>query len=167
MRCFFVRSTDSLFGLHQSGHLDEDYIVGVIDKLRDGTTELYFHPAADVGGIPPSAAEQELRRLAREVVPRQSGTDVTVDPLDSIVSRPMTSLGLFPIAFALAVLVCALGHWIVRGEIFAGVFWLAKTSLFASAIFLAAFEFGGAASVTGNGGTTASAATATGRMLPT
>ena len=53
-----LRSTDALFGLHQSGHLDEDYIVGVIDQLRDGTTELYFHPAADVGGIPPSAAAQ-------------------------------------------------------------------------------------------------------------
>jgi hopanoid biosynthesis associated protein HpnK len=53
-----LRSTDSLFGLHQSGHLDEDYIVGVIDQLRDGTTELYFHPAVDVGNIPPSAAAQ-------------------------------------------------------------------------------------------------------------
>ena len=53
-----LRSTDALFGLHQSGHLDEDYIVGVIDKLRDGTTELYFHPAADVGDTPPSAAAQ-------------------------------------------------------------------------------------------------------------
>jgi hopanoid biosynthesis associated protein HpnK len=53
-----LRSTDALFGLHQSGNLDEDYIVGVIEQLRDGTTELYFHPAADVGGIPPSAAAQ-------------------------------------------------------------------------------------------------------------
>jgi hopanoid biosynthesis associated protein HpnK len=53
-----LRSTDALFGLHQSGHLDEDYIVGVIEQLRDGTTELYFHPAADVGGIPPNAAAQ-------------------------------------------------------------------------------------------------------------
>ena len=53
-----LRSTDALFGLHQSGHLDEDYIVGVIDQLREGTTELYFHPAADVGGIPPSPAAQ-------------------------------------------------------------------------------------------------------------
>ncbi len=53
-----LRSTDALFGLHQSGHLSEDYIVGVIDQLREGTTELYFHPAADVGGIPPSAAAQ-------------------------------------------------------------------------------------------------------------
>lgn len=53
-----LRSTDALFGLHQSGHLGEDYIVGVIDRLRDGTTELYFHPAADVGGIPPEAEAQ-------------------------------------------------------------------------------------------------------------
>jgi hopanoid biosynthesis associated protein HpnK len=53
-----LRSTDALFGLHQSGHLDEDYIVGVIEQLRDGTTELYFHPAADVGDIPPNAAAQ-------------------------------------------------------------------------------------------------------------
>jgi len=119
---------------------------GAICRLRPGTS--------------PAAAEQELRRLAREVVPRQSGTGVTVDPLDSILSRPMTSLGPFLIAFALAVLVCALGYWTVRGGILAGAFWLAKTALFAGAIFLAAFEFGGAASVTGNGGSTAAAAMA-------
>jgi hopanoid biosynthesis associated protein HpnK len=53
-----LTSTDALFGLHQSGHLSEDYVVGVIDRIRDGTTELYFHPAADVGGVPPSAAAQ-------------------------------------------------------------------------------------------------------------
>ena len=53
-----LTSTDALFGLHQSGHLSEDYVVGVIDRIRDGTTELYFHPAADVGGIPPTPAAQ-------------------------------------------------------------------------------------------------------------
>ncbi len=53
-----LTSTDALFGLHQSGHLSEDYIVGVIDRIRDGTTELYFHPAADIGGIPPAAEAQ-------------------------------------------------------------------------------------------------------------
>jgi chitin disaccharide deacetylase len=53
-----LTSTDALFGLHQSGNLSEDYVVGVIDRIRDGTTELYFHPAADIGGIPPSAAAQ-------------------------------------------------------------------------------------------------------------
>jgi chitin disaccharide deacetylase len=53
-----LRSTDALFGLHQSGHLEEDYVVGVIERLRDGTTELYFHPAADVGGVPPEPQQQ-------------------------------------------------------------------------------------------------------------
>jgi hopanoid biosynthesis associated protein HpnK len=53
-----LTSTDALFGLHQSGHLTEDYVVGVLDRIRDGTTELYFHPATDIGGIPPSAAAQ-------------------------------------------------------------------------------------------------------------
>src|SRR5208337_2692214 len=51
-------SNDALFGLHQSGHLSEDYIVGVLDRIRDGTTELYFHPAADIGGVPPAAEAQ-------------------------------------------------------------------------------------------------------------
>jgi len=51
-------STDALFGLHQSGHLSEDYVVGVIDRIRDGATELYFHPAADIGGVPPAAEAQ-------------------------------------------------------------------------------------------------------------
>jgi chitin disaccharide deacetylase len=53
-----LASTDALFGLHQSGNLSEDYVVGVIDRIRDGTTELYFHPAADIGGIPPAPAAQ-------------------------------------------------------------------------------------------------------------
>jgi chitin disaccharide deacetylase len=59
-----LASTDALFGLHQSGHLDEDYVVGVIDRLSDGTTELYFHPAADIGGVPPAPeAQREVEIL--------------------------------------------------------------------------------------------------------
>ncbi len=53
-----LTSTDALFGLHQSGHLSEDYVVGIIDRIRGGATELYFHPAADIGGIPPAAEAQ-------------------------------------------------------------------------------------------------------------
>ena len=53
-----LSSTDTLFGLHQSGHLSEDYVVGVLDRVRDGTTEMYFHPAADIGGTPPAAQAQ-------------------------------------------------------------------------------------------------------------
>lgn len=53
-----IRSSDRLFGLHQSGHLSERYLLGVIGRLPDGITELYFHPAADVGATPPAPATQ-------------------------------------------------------------------------------------------------------------
>jgi hopanoid biosynthesis associated protein HpnK len=53
-----LKSTDRLFGLHQSGHLDEDYVLSIIARLGDGMTELYFHPAADIGGTPPAAEAQ-------------------------------------------------------------------------------------------------------------
>jgi hopanoid biosynthesis associated protein HpnK len=53
-----IRTTDWLFGLHQSGHLSEDYVAGVLRRLRPGTTEIYFHPATDVGAIPPAAEAQ-------------------------------------------------------------------------------------------------------------
>ena len=59
-----IRSTDWLFGLHQSGHLSEDYVLGVIGRLREGTTEIYFHPAMDVGGTPPEpGAQREVEIL--------------------------------------------------------------------------------------------------------
>ena len=53
-----VRTTDWLFGLHQSGHLSADYVAGVVARLRPGTTEIYFHPAMDIGATPPPAAAQ-------------------------------------------------------------------------------------------------------------
>jgi len=36
---------DALFGLHQSGALDEAYLLGLLPRLQMGTTELYCHPA--------------------------------------------------------------------------------------------------------------------------
>jgi hopanoid biosynthesis associated protein HpnK len=53
-----IRSTDWLFGLHQSGHVTEEYVTGIISRLRPGSTEIYFHPAMDVGGTPPDANSQ-------------------------------------------------------------------------------------------------------------
>jgi hypothetical protein len=59
-----IGSSDWLFGLHQSGHLSEDYVAGIIERLRPGLTEIYFHPAADIGGTPPPAqAQREVRIL--------------------------------------------------------------------------------------------------------
>ena len=42
-----AHSSDWLFGLHQSGNLSETYIAGIIERLRPGLTELYFHPCDD------------------------------------------------------------------------------------------------------------------------
>jgi hopanoid biosynthesis associated protein HpnK len=53
-----IRSSDWLFGLHQSGHLTDAYVLGVIARLRPGLTELYFHPATDLGGTPPAIEAQ-------------------------------------------------------------------------------------------------------------
>ncbi len=64
-----IRSADWLFGLHQSGHLTERYLINVIERLPAGTTELYFHPADDVGGAPLSAATQrDLQILTSRTV---------------------------------------------------------------------------------------------------
>jgi hypothetical protein len=111
-------------------------------------------------GIPPAGVEQQLRTLARELVPRESGTWVTVTPLDTIVSRPITSLGPLFIAFAGFALLRALAGLIVHAEAIPGAFLVAKTVVLLSVVFLAGFEFGGAASITGTGGTTAAAGTA-------
>jgi len=67
-----LKSSDWLFGLHQSGNLSESYVAGVIDRLRDGVTEIYFHPAIDIGGTPPPAAAQhEVEILTSAKIRRQ------------------------------------------------------------------------------------------------
>jgi hopanoid biosynthesis associated protein HpnK len=53
-----IKSTDRLFGLHQTHLISEEYVLGVIDRLPDGLSEIYFHPAVDIGGVPPAPASQ-------------------------------------------------------------------------------------------------------------
>jgi chitin disaccharide deacetylase len=48
-----ILTTDQLFGLHQSGHLSEQYVLEVVARLPSGLTEFYFHPATDIGATPP------------------------------------------------------------------------------------------------------------------
>ncbi|MFN8625128.1 MAG: hopanoid biosynthesis-associated protein HpnK [Candidatus Binatia bacterium] len=68
-----IRHPDQIFGLHQSGHLDERYWLGVLAALPAGVTEIYSHPAhldADVRRWrPPSyEAEAELAALTSDRV---------------------------------------------------------------------------------------------------
>jgi hopanoid biosynthesis associated protein HpnK len=36
---------DYLFGLHQSGDMNEQYLLGLLPRLRQGITEIYCHPS--------------------------------------------------------------------------------------------------------------------------
>jgi hopanoid biosynthesis associated protein HpnK len=45
LRAAGVVFPDALFGLHQSGDVNEQYMLGLLPKLREGVTELYCHPA--------------------------------------------------------------------------------------------------------------------------
>lgn len=40
-----IRHPDQMFGLHQSGHVTEPYVLGVLDALPAGVTEIYCHAA--------------------------------------------------------------------------------------------------------------------------
>ena len=40
-----IRHPDQMFGLHQSGHVTEPYLLGVLQRLPPGITEVYGHPA--------------------------------------------------------------------------------------------------------------------------
>jgi len=40
-----IRHPDQMFGLHQSGHITEPYLLGVLQHLPPGITEVYGHPA--------------------------------------------------------------------------------------------------------------------------
>ncbi|MBV8774000.1 MAG: hopanoid biosynthesis-associated protein HpnK [Deltaproteobacteria bacterium] len=72
MRARGIRTTDCLFGLHQTGHVSEAYVLGLIDQLPLGTTEIYFHPAEEVGGEPPPAAAQNEARILKSARLRES-----------------------------------------------------------------------------------------------
>jgi chitin disaccharide deacetylase len=72
MRAHGIRTTDRLFGLHQTGHLSQAYIVGLIARLPVGTTEIYFHPAEAVGAIPPPAAARTEAQILKSSRVRQA-----------------------------------------------------------------------------------------------
>ncbi len=64
MKVHDLHTTDRLFGLHQTGHMTEAYVAGLIERLPPGLTEIYFHPAESIGvGVPPQAAQNEARIL--------------------------------------------------------------------------------------------------------
>jgi hopanoid biosynthesis associated protein HpnK len=63
-----LRHPDRIYGLHQTGHVSEDYVVSLLGALPPGVSELYCHPALiddEARRWRPSdyASEQELAAL--------------------------------------------------------------------------------------------------------
>lgn len=58
---------DRVYGLLQTGRIDERYLLGLVPRIRARRVELYAHPAAGVAGEPangpPGAGESELAAL--------------------------------------------------------------------------------------------------------
>ena len=42
---------DHCFGLLRSGQMKEDYLLWLLERLPEGTTEIYFHPSLDPGSV--------------------------------------------------------------------------------------------------------------------
>lgn len=65
--------TPTTWGLLRSGLMSEDYVLGLLERLPEGTTELYFHPSADPALRPngqPTPSHQSVRELEVLLSPR-------------------------------------------------------------------------------------------------
>lgn len=56
LRAAGIQFPDVLYGLHQTGAIDEGYLVGLIQSLEPGTVELYCHP----GILPDAEVERRM-----------------------------------------------------------------------------------------------------------
>ena len=83
-----LRANDVLVGLRDSGHLTEARVLSALDKLHDGISEFYFHPAT-VATSSLEAAAPGYNRLGE---------------LHALTSRPvanrLAALNLHPIGFS-------------------------------------------------------------------
>jgi chitin disaccharide deacetylase len=48
LRAARIVTTDRVYGMHQTGHVDEHYLLAVIATLPDGVSEVYCHPSDGV-----------------------------------------------------------------------------------------------------------------------
>jgi hopanoid biosynthesis associated protein HpnK len=54
LRAAGIATTDRVYGMHQTGHVDEAYLLDLVPALPPGTSEIYCHPAERQ---PPSMAQ--------------------------------------------------------------------------------------------------------------
>jgi hopanoid biosynthesis associated protein HpnK len=67
-----VAHNDRIFGIERSGAMDEATLLAVLDRLPDGVTEIYLHPATRLGITRAMAAYRHTDELAALLSPRVS-----------------------------------------------------------------------------------------------
>ncbi len=56
-----IKYNDTIYGLHDSGHMNLNTLIHIIPHISDGTTEIYTHPATDKwDDIDPAAEDYEF-----------------------------------------------------------------------------------------------------------
>ncbi len=56
-----IKTNDTIYGLHDSGHMDIDKLVRILPHIQEGVTEIYLHPATERwDGIEPAADGYEF-----------------------------------------------------------------------------------------------------------
>lgn len=61
MRPLGITANEFTFGFHQTGHLTERYVLGILARLPEGSlTEFYFHPAVEQDHLPPRWPSQSI-----------------------------------------------------------------------------------------------------------
>ena len=67
LRAAGVRVADRVYGLHRTGRVDEEFLLGLVPRLTAAWSEIYCHPALAVPGEPengpPGAGRRELDAL--------------------------------------------------------------------------------------------------------
>jgi hypothetical protein len=63
LRAGGIAHNDQVFGLANTGHVDENTFVEILAKLPPGVTEIYLHPAVDTQG-PITSTMSEYRHSA-------------------------------------------------------------------------------------------------------
>jgi hopanoid biosynthesis associated protein HpnK len=58
LRARNLKTTDRLFGLYQSNHQSESWVLRIIENIPDGLSEFYFHPAIALPDRPAPSANR-------------------------------------------------------------------------------------------------------------
>jgi hypothetical protein len=75
LRAAGIVTADRVFGMHQTGHVGERYLLAVIEMLPPGVSEVYCHPSEGVSAAlaPYQAGYDHAGEVAALVSPRVGG----------------------------------------------------------------------------------------------